>query len=338
MSVLFLLISAPFARVQSQEEERIAALLRERATGIEISSYARLIASAVPPELSPERRERLLRALPSALDYHLEAVGFPRRMGVDLPEDFLREGYDIELEYLTARIRRWCRRVETPDERAAVVEQIHTLANALRDALREKFPGEAARPLVDREADRVRRAWLDSLEKPLKEFIDRPLSPTDLEEILGLLRRKASEGGPIVLTPDDVADQETLGGKGARGAMAALRDTAYLAMARCYSEHALLSARCKDWFQRCQLRVDVALRSPRDDSESPKNPSASPQVPSEHTRREEEEPRTDRQPVSPPPPSGSTHPAPLQQRPVWLWILLALGISFVMFLRSRRAS
>jgi hypothetical protein len=338
MGALGFLLCGFLTYAQDNIEELVAALLKQRKVKTDVFASARLLASAIPPHLTPERRERLLRALPSLLEDHLEAVAFPGRMGVDLPEDFLREGYEIELEYLAARIRRSCRRAETFDERTLVTQQIHTLADAFRDALRMKFPGETAQPIMDEEAERLRRAWLDSLEKPLREFLDAPLAAQDLQEVLRLLRDKAAEGGPILLTADDVEDRETLGGKGARGAMLALRDAAYTAMARCYSEHSLLSARSRDWFQRCQLKVDSAVRSLRGGTESPNSAPGLPSLPSDPAPHEKEPPNARRHPAPEPPNSKPDDAVLTREGSAWVWILLALGISAAVFLRVRRSS
>jgi hypothetical protein len=202
-----------------------------------------------------------MKGLPNSLDYHLQIVEGYKSIGMDIqiPEEFLREGYDLQMSCLAARMSKWAAAPSSDADRTSVETQIDAIVTATGSALKEKLPGEPGARWVDREMESWRQGLKLSLDMPLQEFLDRPLPPAELEGVLSAIREKLQFRPAIFLTAEDLADTKALGGKGVRGMLLEAESAAYTACARGFKDLAELDRRSREWSAKLRARIQESL-------------------------------------------------------------------------------
>lgn len=226
----------------------------------------------------PSVHQALVKELPSAFVYHA-SYSLQYRMlgkGFPVPEDLLREGYPLQIDYLEARIDRVARTPWSLEREQAIAGQIEVLCTSAKEILKERLQGPVADKLVNEQVENLRSAWKDSLTTPLSRFVDAPLTATQLESVIGDMRSKVAARTPIELTPEDAADPKRLEKLGVGQALFDVQEAAFGACAVCYE--ALLPAedRVLEWYKRFNGAMDaaLALRGPLPGQEARPEPSS----------------------------------------------------------------
>lgn len=224
--------------------------------------YADDLAGALE-SASPAQKSLILSNLNQAVGYHVTRLDFQLRRyrRVDVPADFVREGYDLEFAYLTQRVLRAARNAWTEESKQAAVRQIGDLADSMERGLRDRLLGEAGRGYVARETEAARRSWLGSLDLPFNRFVDGPLAPEQLERAKAAILGAIADFSPIELTPSDAASRDRLVELGVLRLMTDALDAGFVASQQCFVEFRGPEARCADWKARLETRFGEARKA-----------------------------------------------------------------------------
>lgn len=248
-------------------EERVRSILAEQLKDVDEASrqrYANDLTAALRAA-SAAQSSRILSNLDQAVRYHAAQVERLQRKyrSVGLPAGLVREGYDLEFQYLAQRVLRAGRNEWTPDARSAAVRQIDALAEAMESTLRERIRGDAGADHVAREVGRLRKAWTDSLELPLNRFLDAPLPPEHLEVVKASLKEKATRFVPVELTAADASNAQRLAELGILKLIEEVVQAGYGATQYCFAELRTPEGQCRDWKARVEAQFGVARKGAR---------------------------------------------------------------------------
>lgn len=246
-----------------QVSERVRAVLSTHLGNLDETirqRYANDLIAALGTASSAQS-SRILANLDQAIGYHATRIEVmqQRYQQVGVPEGLVREGYDLEFQYLTQRVLRAARNEWTSEGRTEATAQIESLAQSLQTSLEERVAGEAGKQYVDQEVGKLRQAWIGSLDLPLNRFVDGPISPERLEAIKTSISAGMADFASVELTATDVSSRERLAELGVLKLVADARKTCYRMTQDCFTEFKSPEGRCNDW----QARVDAQLGARR---------------------------------------------------------------------------
>jgi len=234
-------------------------------------------AGAIVAAKAPGYRKQLLQDLPQAVDYHstlleihghdeedLEVGDFVIR-GFKLSPDLKREGVEVHLDLLLARLT-WAAKREWTDEKLKrILEQIEAIAETIRKVLRDMLPGDAAEEFVERQVGPLVRSWSSSLTGPFNVFMDSPLTAEQLETVRAEVRDAAKGFTPVALTEEDILDNERLKKLGIFKLIHNVREAGYKACGYCFSEFSALGEKVRQWEKKVKAKRDEHFKSQNPD-------------------------------------------------------------------------
>jgi hypothetical protein len=243
-----------------------------RATTALRGAFADRLSASLLRDPASEQLPMLLEGFPKALEFHTAQVqiheiqaAIPGLPPVQLPQPLLEEGYQLQMDYLTARLDRVVRVDHSPAAKQQIAEQIRTLTTTARDLLRSKLPGEDGGRFVDRETEGMSDLWLKSLNMPYNQFMDAPLPKDELDLILGRMKDAAEPFAPRILTEAQLKDPALLQSLGVSALFDRVTQAASGAMASCYRDLGDWSRRFEEWTARATASrnegVELASRN-----------------------------------------------------------------------------
>lgn len=247
------------------------------------AAFADRLGAPLLRDPASDRVPGLLDGLAQAMAFHTMQVqvyeidsGIPGLPAVRLPDGLLEEGYQLQMDYLTARIDRAVRVDQTEDTRTQIADQIRRLTTAGREILRSKLPGDPGAQLADREMDAAAGLWLKSLDMPYHQFMDTPLSQNELDQVLNRLTEAAAGFAPATLTAAQSVDPETLRSLGVADLLERVLQAASASTAFCYRDLGRWERRFEEWKVRAKTcRNDEAARAFRNYAPRPPEPAKS---------------------------------------------------------------
>jgi hypothetical protein len=250
--------------------QRVQAVMDEKFKGMSLDrrlKYTEAIIGSLSSASSPERSATLLKELPGVVDYFASGALLQQIMApkLDLDASTQVEAYDIQASYLSAIVARAASARWTEESKSDVLKQIESVASAGKAALAEKISGDGASDVIDRTVDQNRRIWIATLESPFSCFIDRPLTPDQLEKVLQGIRTSVSEALPTVLARGDIDDPQKLANAGITEMIEKVRAASWKARGLCFAEMEAFERRSKEYQAKLEGRMAEHYREAGDD-------------------------------------------------------------------------
>lgn len=219
--------------------------------------YAERITVTVLASSSSPRLQEILDALPAAASYHAthvsSALHHASTIGIST-SDLAREGYDLESEYLNARVARALTTNPTEAVTQVVDQQISLIFDAAMGEMRLRFQGEGTERLLSRIA-KEKAMWQAGETSPFNSSMDLPLAQVDLDTVLNGIRSAVRSFPPATVTLEDLRNPDKLKELGIADAIQRVLQAADKATEMCFKAYAPYEDRADDWKGKIEQRI-----------------------------------------------------------------------------------
>lgn len=254
----------------------------------------------------------------------------------------VENGFNQQIDYLSARMRRQLEIERTPELTSALNQQADSLFAAAREAFGSKVTGSTLAEPGEARLASFERSWRSSFSMVFNSFMDRPLPATELQGVLDDLRTSIAGLPAVVVSGTETEQQLAEKRKAVENLVELLKKSVMKAGAACYKDLATYSQRHLQW--RAEVHQVQKLESPktppREESvvpPDPKTPSVS--SPPPPTKQPETVPASEHTTKDVPPARTNQNPSQSNSRRLGIWIFLgvaALATGIILYSRLRR--
>jgi hypothetical protein len=171
----------------------------------------------------------------------------------------LEEGYQIQVDYLAARVDRAVQLGWSPQTKSEIARQIQSLTDTAREILASKVLGDVGTRFAENEATMARSTWIRSLDLPYNRFIDTPLPPEELRRILDAMHEAAASTAPLALTEEQLNNPESRRILGIQSLVDKVLTAASGSMTYCYRQFNERDRRIEEWNVRANACRDQEI-------------------------------------------------------------------------------